>query len=184
MMCVFHRLLIFFVAALPLVHCADDPVAYSEVVSLKLSGIKHGDVQNGVASEDKNVNSESGNPYGEFIKSAEDALGGAEPGRVVLTSALVGVHADSKGVIQLEQVFSSVELFVSSGTGTYPVGETTALASSTADIVLAQDVDWQALHPILVGGDFKVGVRVDVVDDVPDDWDAKLFLDLTFSAYE
>jgi hypothetical protein len=173
-------------ALLPLLlaHCADDPIAYSEVISLKLSGIKDGDAKNGVTTEEKNVNTESGNPYGAFLASAEGALDGAEPGRVELSSALVGLHADSKGVAQLDQVFSRVELFISSSTATYPLGDATSLSASTAAFVLSEDVDWEALQPTLVQGDFKVGVRVDVITDMEDNWDAKLFLDLNFSAYE
>ena len=167
-----------------LMHCADDPVAYSDVVSLKLSGIKDGDANNGVTTEEKNINTESGNPYGAFLTSARDALDGGEPGRVELSSALVGIHADSKGVAQLDQVFSRVELFISSSTATYTIGEASPLTSSAADITLAEDVNWEALQSTLVQGDFKVGVRVEVSADMADDWDAKLFLDLTFSAYE
>lgn len=164
--------------------CADEPVAYSEVVSLKLSGIKDGDVKNGVASEDKNINTETGNPYGEFLKNATAALGGAAPARVVMTSALVGVDADSKGVLRIDQVFSRLELFISSSAGTYPIGETTELASSTVEIPISEDVDWDGLASMLVQGDFKVGVRGDVNATTSKDWDLKLFLNLTFSAFE
>ncbi|MGB0592539.1 MAG: hypothetical protein ACPGU1_22875 [Myxococcota bacterium] len=176
--------LICVVLPLLLMHCADDPVAYSDVVSLKLSGIKDGDAKNGVTTEEKNINTESGNPYGTFLANAREALDGGEPGHVELNSALVGIHADSKGVAQLDQVFSRVELFISSSTATYPLGDATSLSASTAAFVLSEDVDWETLQPTLVQGDFKVGVRVDILTDLEDDWDAKLFLDLNFSAYE
>lgn len=169
---------------LALSSCGDDPVAHSETVSIKLSGLKNGDVDNGVYSEEKNINTESGNPYGEFLKNARAALGGKDPGAIELTSAFVRVHADSKNVATLEQVLADVELFVSDSATTLPVGQKDAPTGSSVAIPLDEELDYEPIAATLLGGDFKVGVRGTAVDPLPSDFELKLTLDLKFTAYE
>jgi len=164
--------------------CGDDPVAHSETVSLKLSGIKAGDIKNGVASEEKNINTESGNPYGEFVKNARAALGGKDPGAIELVSAYVRVHAESKNVTAIEQVFADLELFLSDSQTTLPVGTLTAPTGSSVKVPLDDTLDYEPIAATLLSGDFKVGVRGTAVDTLPTDFELKLTLDLKFTAYE
>lgn len=164
--------------------CADDPIAYSETVSVKLSGIKNGDLANGQASEDKNINTESGNPYAEFIKNARAALGGHDPSRIEITKADVRVHADSKNVSTLDAVFTSLELFVATSATTIPVGSRNAPIGSTASIVLDENLNYEPVYAVMLGGDFKIGVRGPVVALPPTDFELKLTIDVRFVAYE
>jgi len=164
--------------------CGDDPVAHSETISLKLSGIKNGDIKNGQASEDKEISTESGNPYGEFIKNAKAALGGKNPGSIELVSAIVRVHADSKNVSSLEAVFTSFELFLTTSSTTIPVGTVASPTGTSVNVKLDENVDYEPIFDQLLGGSFKAGVRGPTVATPPVDFDLKLTLDLKFTAYE
>jgi hypothetical protein len=163
--------------------CGDDPVAYSETVSLKLSGIKNGDIAQGVASEDKNVNSEAGNPYAEFLKSARAELG-RDPGSIELVSAFVRVHADSKNVVNIEQVFEDLELFLANSQTTIPASDNEAPTGTSVRMAIYEDLDYGPVFDSMLAGDFKVGVRGTTVAEPPADFDLKLTLDLKFTAYE
>ncbi|PKN57945.1 MAG: hypothetical protein CVU56_08120 [Deltaproteobacteria bacterium HGW-Deltaproteobacteria-14] len=170
------------VLALP--GCADDPVAHSETVSIELSGIKPGDLKNGVASEEKNINTESGNPYAEFLKNARAALGGEDPGAIELVSAYMRVNSTSKNVIAFEGVLVDAELFIANSQTTIPVGSVTSPKGSSVRITLDPEVDFEPLRAAMLGGDFKVGVRGNAVAATPADFDLKISLDLKFTAYE
>ena len=162
--------------------CPEEPVAYSETVSLKLSGMKEGDVKNNELSEEKNVNSESGNPYGAFVKAATDALG-RSPGRIAPTSAFLRIHSDSTGVTGFEEIFTSMELFFSDSATTIPVGTVDAPQGSSVEVPL-DDVNLEALHDSMVGGDFKVGVRGPTQATTRDKFELRISIDIIFEAYE
>lgn len=164
--------------------CADDPVAYSETVSVKLSGIKNGDLVNGQASEDKNINTEEGNPYGAFLKNAREALGGRDPGAIEIVKADVRVHSDSKNVSTIQAVFSSLELFITSSSTTIPVGSKASPTGTSVGIALFDDLDYEPVYDTMLGGDFKIGVRGPTVASPPVDFDLKLTIDVRFTAYE
>ena len=180
----FRPMTCFALFALVFTACADSPVAYSELVSIKLSDIKDKDVEGGFATEDKNINTEEGNPYGAFLSAAKGALDGVEPSRIELSEALVGLHADSEGVARLDQVFSRIELILSTSTSTYTLAESASLEGSSVELVQLDDLDWEILAPTMLQGDFKIGVRAEIVSPTPEDFEAKLFLDLRFSAFE
>lgn len=171
-------------ALLMFVACGDDPVAYSETVSLKLSGIKNGDIEQGVASEEKSVSSESGNPYGEFIKNARARLGGKDPGSIEIVSCFVRVHADSKNVLNIEQVFDDLELFLATSQTTIPAGKNLNPSGTSTAITIDEDLDYSPVFSSMLGGNFKVGVRGTTVATPPVDFDLKLTIDLKFTAYE
>ena len=163
-----------------------DPVAvsHSETVSITLSGMKPGDVDAGVVMEEKNINSDTGNPYGDFLKNATAALGGASPARIVLDAASAKLSADSDGILRLDQVFSELELFIASGNTTTPVGLATDLSTTAVTFAITEDLDWDALSAILVKGDFKIGIHAKVNPTTPKNWEARFELDLNFSAFE
>jgi len=170
--------------AVSAIACGDDPVAYSETVSVKLSGIKNGDIRNQTASEDKNINTESGNPYAEFLKNARAELGGRDPRFIEVVSAFVRVHADSKNVIAFEQVFTDLELFLSNSQTTIPAGTRANPTGTSIEINVPDDLDYEPVEASMLGGDFKVGVRGATVATPPADFDLKLTIDLKFTAYE
>ncbi|MBL8786777.1 MAG: hypothetical protein JNJ59_17860 [Deltaproteobacteria bacterium] len=172
------------VLALGIGACGDDPVAYSETVSLKLSGIKNGDIKNGQAEEEKEISTESGNPYGEFLKNAKAALGGKDPGAIELVSAFVRVHSDSKNVSALEAVFTSLELFLTTSNTTLPVGTVANPSGTSIAVSLDENIDYEPIFANLLAGSFKGGVRGPTVATPPADFDLRLTLDLKFTAYE
>jgi hypothetical protein len=164
--------------------CGDDPVAYSEVVSLKLSGMKNGDFTNGTVSEDKSISTESGNPYAVFLRNAKDALGGKDPGEIEVVGVTVQVHADSKNVTTVDAVLTDLEVFIATNETTIPVAKKTAPVGSSVAIPLLEDVDYGGVRAKLISGDFKMGARGTGVDPLPSDFDLKLTLDVRFEAYE
>ena len=164
--------------------CADEPIAYSENVGLQLSAIKAKDVENGSVSEDKNVNTESGNPYGVFLKNAQENLNGSQPSYVSVTKAKIGLHSDSEGISRLDQAFKRIELFVSTSKITVTIGSTTSLSGPEANIDMNDDVDWKSLASVMTSGEFKLGLRCETGTTTLKNWEARLFMDLNFSAYE
>ncbi len=163
--------------------CGDDPVAYSETISIRLSGIKHGDIANGQASEDKNINSEEGNPYAAFLKTARGRLG-RDPGLVEIVSATVRVHSDSKNISSLEAVFADMELFMADSATTIPFAHRTTVSGTSLAFPIDDDVDYEPIAASMLDGDFKVGARGATVAAPPDDFELKLTLDLEFEAFE
>jgi hypothetical protein len=171
--------------------CGDDPVSHSDPVGLSLS-IASGDVDAGMVLDEKNINTESGNPFGAFVSAAEDALGGP-PGRIAVDDATLAIAAGSTGVVALEDVFTGALAvsFVTIGSETlYPVVATTIAAGAGAG-PLALDVEFdsddmpEADYADLVGGNFKVvltGAATPGFETASAD--AQLDLVLAFTAFE
>src|SRR5262245_11437532 len=82
--------------------CGDDPVNYSSPVGIELKA-KSSDVTNTAITEEKGINTESGNPYGVFVTEATNKLG-HEPGNVQLDKLTLTLGAQSTNVTALEQV--------------------------------------------------------------------------------
>jgi hypothetical protein len=164
--------------------CGDDPVAYSEVVSLKLSGMKNGDFKNNSVSEDKNISTESGNPYAVFLRNAKDALGGKDPGHIEVVGVTVQVHSESKNVTAIDQVLADVEVFITNSATTLPVAKKTAPTGSSVVVPLIKDLDYGGVKASMISGDFKMGARGTGIATLPADFDLKLTLDVRFEAFE
>ena len=49
----------------------EDPAATSDTIVIRLSGIKEGDVADGVVEREKNVTTEVSNPYAQFLADAK-----------------------------------------------------------------------------------------------------------------
>src|SRR5687768_10416129 len=97
--------------------CGDDEVSYSAPVGIKLS-LASGDVDNGQLLDEKNINTESGNPYGAYITAAREELGGHDPGDIRLDHLTLQLDTTSSGVTTLADVFAGAVAieFVMSGT--------------------------------------------------------------------
>lgn len=162
--------------------CGDDAVAYSETISTKLAGIKDGELTNGSASVDKNINTESGNPYADFLKTARSRLGGHDPSSVTPILITVRVDADSKKVASLEQVFTGLEVFFANSQTTIPVARVTTATGTSLSIPILSNVDYEPIAASMLSGDFKVGVRGTTVSPAPTDFELKLTLDIRFRA--
>lgn len=178
----FVKLCLVSAVALAIGGCSD-AVSHSETVSLKLGGMKEGDLKENKLSEEKNVNSESGNPYGVFIKNAKAQLDGRDPGQVAPVSAFLRMHSDTTGVTGFEEVFTSMELFFSNSATTIPVGTVASPSGTSVEVVLT-DTNLEALHASMVSGDFKVGVRGPATIAPPNKFDLRITVDIKFEAFE
>jgi hypothetical protein len=105
--------------------CSSDPapVTYSAPVGISLP-VASKDVVSGAVQVDKNITTESGNPYGAFVNAARARIG-HDPSRIVVTGTTVELLATSNGVTALEQAFTRISIsFVMSGTNAvYPVAQ-------------------------------------------------------------
>jgi hypothetical protein len=145
--------------------CGDDELSYSAPVGIKLS-VSSGDVANGEVLDEKNINTESGNPYGAFIAEARDELGGGDPGAIRLDRLQLQLDSTSNNVTTLAGVFGGVTdiEFIMSGTDTVvPVASFDVVAATGAgpvemtigfDSATVTGADWTSL----IGGQFKVVV--------------------------
>lgn len=178
-------------AALSLAACADDPLRYSEPVSINLKA-KSADTVGGVVTDEKGITTESGNPYGQFVNDARAQIG-REPGRIDLDAASLTLGANSTGVTRLGEVFTgdvdvlfamndSNNAFIAGGVrvdatdGGGPLSMTVLFDSAA---IGADD------YGRLLAGSFKVSVRGDAATGFETKGaDADLQITLTFAAYE
>lgn len=169
----------------------DDPVSVSDVVDLKLT-LSSGDVENGTLRDEKNINTESGNPYGVFVQKARDEIGG-EPSRITIEGTGITLNATSKNVTTLGGVFlgaTKLELVMNGSTTPYPVATHDFMAADGAGPV-AFSVDFDsddipaADYTDLASGSFKVSLSgPPAVGFKAATADADLTLSLTFEAFE
>ena len=149
-----------------------------------------GDVTGTTASDEKNINTESGNPYGAFASAAREEVGG-DPSRIVVESTTISI-SDGSDIADLDAVFDSVEIsFIMNGsdtaysvaTGTITVGA--GPGPSELDVSFDSDDLAEAEYPDLAGGSFKVVIEGEVADGFVAAGDnADLEAVFTFTAYE
>lgn len=150
--------------ALGAVACSDDAINYSEPVGISLQ-FKSSDVVAGRILIDKNINTESGNPYGAFVKTAETKLGAA-PGRIDVASATLTVESSSKQVTRLGEIFTGdCKLSFVLNTGNVPLAvatRTMAVADTAGPVTFTAAFDSATLddaqYAQLVAGSFKVAL--------------------------
>ncbi|MBW2730977.1 MAG: hypothetical protein JRH20_01220 [Deltaproteobacteria bacterium] len=142
----------------------DDPVSYSAPVGINLKA-KSGDVKNGVVVDEKSITTESGNPFGAFVKEAQARLGGADPGLVVVDQLTLSLGGKSTGVVGLEGVFSGevAVLFVMSDTdNSFNVG-TVQAPQGGGPVKISVSFDYGQMGPVdrekFLAGSFKVVLR-------------------------
>jgi hypothetical protein len=173
------------------VACGDDPVAVSSPVGLTMK-TKSDDAKDGTISEEKNITTESGNPWGAFVKQAEDELGGP-PGDIELDRLTILLAASSTGVTELRQVFAgaiAVQFELEKSNNLVTVGSGSIGESDEGrEFQLTPAFDYgdlgQADRANLLGGGFKVilgGAPAAGFADLGAD--AEFQLTLRFSAYE
>lgn len=168
-----------------------DPVSFSAPVGINLKA-KASDTENGVITEDKGITTESGNPYGEFIKNARAKLDGKDPARIEVSSLTLLLGAQSTGVTKLEDVFAgNVEVFfvMNDTNNTYPVGNIKDPKGSGAvnlDVTFDSDTITGTDRDKLLGGSFKTFIRGPAATGFasPSSAEASLQLTFTFEAYD
>lgn len=170
--------------------CSSDPVSYSAPVGIELDA-KSGDVNMSVVTEQKDITTESGNPYGAFINDAKAKLGGNDPSRIEIDSLTVTLGAQSTGVTTLDEVVTGdvdVAFLADASNNTYDAGHVinpTGVGPDDVDpnfdwtTVAAQDV------PQMLNGSFKVVLRGNAATGFSGKGaTAVLQLTFTFSAFQ
>ncbi len=179
-----------FLSAFAMACSDDDPVSYSEPVGIHLA-VADGDVTGSSASDDKNINTESGNPYGVFVAAAHDEIGG-DPSRITVDVVTIEMDAGSD-VSELDVVFDgAVEVgFVMNGSETfYPVAGASIAAGEgpgpvELDVAFDSDDIPDAEYADIASGAFKVTIEGEVADGfVALDAKADFEVTFTFTAYE
>lgn len=163
---------------------AANTVNFSGPVSITLDKFKDGEVRNNAFDADKNVNTETGNPYGAFLQQARATLG-RQPAAVLVERVTLTLGRDTRGVTSFEQFLGGplvVYLANSSTTvnlGTVPqptgAGPIEVTVSATRDTLAPLNSD-------LINGSFKVGIRVPAAAGRPGSFDAKVATVLYFRA--
>lgn len=164
----------------------NDPntVGYSGPVNVRLDKFKDGDVRNGAFDSDKEINTESGNPYAGFLRDARTGLG-RDAAAVVVDRMTFTLASDSRGVIGFEQFlagtaqvyFATSSVTVNVGTAVMPAG-----AGPVTVQITATRADLAPINAALLSGNFKVGMRVSAAAGRPGSFDARLSTTLYFRA--
>jgi hypothetical protein len=172
--------------------CSDDPLRYSEPVSINLKA-KSADTVQGVVSDDKGITTESSNPYGKFVTDARAQLGGHDPGSITLDGTSLLLGAGSTGVTRLGEIFTGdVEvLFEMNDTNnSFPAAAGTIAATDgggpiTLDSTFASSQVGSEDYTKLIAGSFKVSMRGPAAADfMTKGADADIQITLTFAAFE
>ena len=170
--------------------CGSDPVNYSAPVGIELHA-KSGDVNMSVVTEQKDITTESGNPYGSFVSDAMAKLGGKQPSRIEIDQLTLTLGAQSTGVSTLDQVLGGdvdVAFLVNNSNNTYDAGHVMNPTGVGPEAVAAA-FDWSQVAaqdvPQLLNGSFKVVLRGPAATGFATRGaDATLQLTFTFSAFQ
>jgi hypothetical protein len=145
--------------------CGGDPVSYSSSVGINLK-VRSADTVGGMVSDEKSVNTESGNPYGAFINDARVKIG-RDPGIIEVESVELVLGGSSTGVVALGEVFAGevqIVFHMNDTNNAFPVAAGTIDAAIAAGPV-AFDVTFPAEtipdldYVKLLNGSFKVIAR-------------------------
>jgi hypothetical protein len=143
--------------------CGSDPVNYSSPVGIELKA-KSGDVSNTAISEQKDITTESGNPYGAFVSDATRMLG-RDPSRIEIDDLTMTLGAQSTGVATLDAVFTGdvdVAFIVNDTNNTYDAGHVVN-PTGVGPVPVEPAFDWSLVadqdRAKMLAGSFKVAVR-------------------------
>jgi hypothetical protein len=139
-------------------------VSYSAPVGISLNA-KSGDVAAGQLVDEKNINTESGNPYGAYIQAARTQLSGKDPSRITLDSLTLELKPSSTNVAGLEDIYTglvNIDFVMNSSNATSPAGHQSN-PKGASPVVFIVDFDFAQLTPAdrvdFIGGSFKVVLR-------------------------
>jgi hypothetical protein len=171
--------------------CGNDVASYSDPVGLVLQ-VSSGDVDGDVLADEKNINTESGNPYGAFLAAAEAELG-RSPSEITVDEATVELDAGATNVDGLGSVFVgdvALRFLVSTTDTAHTVAVRTFDGGEDAgpvafDVTFDSDALSDADYSELASGSFKVEITGPAAQDFATaNADANLLVTLTFTAYE
>jgi len=171
--------------------CGSDPVSYSQPVGIELKA-KSGETANNVITDDKEINTESSNPYGAFVSDARAKIGG-DPSRITVDHVELLLGAGSTGVTTLGEIFlGNVDLLfeVSDTNDTFTVGSVAIDAETAAgpigvDTTFDTDDANDADFAKILNGSFKVVMRGNAaLGFTTKGADANIQATFTFAAFE
>jgi hypothetical protein len=171
--------------------CGGNKVATSQPVGINLSASSSA-AKNGTLDVEKDITTESGNPYGVFVGVARQNSGGKDPSQIMVSSLAVLLGAGSQGVTSLDQVFAAGEVDVlfamDSTNNSYPVGTLTNVTGPgpvSANITFDPTSVSAADQSALLSGSFKVVIRGPAAAGFVSGSDkANLQANFTFEAFE
>jgi len=169
--------------------CGSDPVSFSEPVGIELKA-KSGDVANAAVTEQKDITTESGNPYGAFTNDAMTKLGGKAPSSIGLDQLTLTLGGQSTGVNALDQVVTGdvdVGFVVINSNNTYDAGHVTS-PTGVGPVNMSTVFDWSQVSAAdrteMLGGSFKVVLRAPAATDFSSKAaEASLQVTFTFAAF-
>jgi hypothetical protein len=169
--------------------CGAYPISFSSPVGINLKA-KSGDVSGNAISDEKEITTESGNPYGAFINDAVAELG-HDPSAVELDAVTLTLGAGSTGVIDLAEVFEGdvdVAFLINESNNTYDVAHVVdpdGIGPVGMDVVFESDAVTDVDYANFLDGKFRVVVRGDAAPDFETKGaEANLQVTLTFAAFE
>lgn len=164
--------------------CGDDPVTYSEPVGISMTA-DSGDLVAGRVEEEKNINTESGNPYGAFVENARAEVDG-DPSAIRIDEVTLTLDTGaSTNVAALGLVFANVDVAfeMSSGAMVPVAGAELTTEVDAGPIGLDVGFDSDGLSDVdyddLLAGGFKVWLTGDAAAGF-DVLDASADLEVTF----
>lgn len=163
----------------------DHPVSHSAPVGINLKVKADDAAKTGTSQADKSINTESGNPYGQFVSDARAHLM-RDPGRIEVSSVKLQLGAGSKGVTGLEQALTGkVEvLFLMNDTNnTFAVAEITDPKGSgplSMRVVFDPAAPKGEDYTKLLNGSFKVVLRAPAPPTFVGKKDVEADLQVTF----
>jgi hypothetical protein len=165
-------------------------VQFSEPVGIELKA-KSGDVTGMAVNADKNITTESGNPYAKFVSDAMAKLGGAEPSTIDVDKVTLTLGAQSTNVASLEQVVTGdvyVQFLTNDTNNTFVVGHWPS-PMGVGPVEGHAQFDWTQVGPAdvekMLGGSFKVVLTAPSATGFDTKGaEASLQVTFTFTAFE
>ncbi|MBV8761961.1 MAG: hypothetical protein JO257_32000 [Deltaproteobacteria bacterium] len=170
--------------------CGSDPVNYSAPVGIELKA-KSGDASASSITEQKDITTESGNPYGAFTNAATQKLGGKAPSSIGLDQLTLTLGGQSSGVNALEQVVTvdvDVAFVVNNSNNRYDAGHVTS-PTGVGPVDMSTIFDWSKVAAAdrteMLGGSFKVVLRAPAATSfAAGNAEASLQVTFTFAAFQ
>ena len=170
-----------------LTSCEDDPGVTTDLIVIQLSGIKEGDIADGIVAKSKNISTEVANPYHSFLEEARRAFGG-DPSRIRVDTIQITLDGSTAGISSFGELFNAdAQVFLDADTGGTVYVGTVSFPTGTGPVTLevtSTDDALQSISDALMSGDFRVGVRGTTLRTAADDFDARVDVRIGFSAYE
>ena len=169
----------------------EEPVSVSAPIGINLKA-EAGDVDNNVITIDKNINTETGNPWGAFVADVDGQLGGP-PGDIELQSLELLLATSSEGFSELQEVFDgTVDVqFEMNDTGNFFPAGSVAINSTVEGRSILLDPQFNFANvqasdlDKLLAGSFKVVLSGPAASGFEAaNGKAELQLTFTFTAFE